>query len=66
MEYAIGALIPVLLFICFYAGYKIGQRSRRPVHREVDEETVRKAKELKKGFADLMSYDVHKALGRKG
>lgn len=65
MEYLIGALIPVLLFICLYAAYKAGQRTRRPAHREVDEQEARKAQQLRKGFTELMSYDVSKATGKR-
>lgn len=65
MQYLIGALIPVLFFICFYAGYKAGQRSRRPTHREVDEQQVRKAQQMRRGFEQLMSYDMEKARGKK-
>jgi hypothetical protein len=33
--------------------------------RTVDEQEIEKAKKLRKGFDDLMSYDVSKALGKK-
>jgi hypothetical protein len=65
MEYFIGALIPVLFFICTYLGYKLGQRSRVPVAREIDEQEQRKAKQLRAGFEQLMSYDVTKAVSGK-
>jgi hypothetical protein len=65
MEYLIGALIPVLFFVCFYAGYKSGQRTHRPIPREIDEQEAQKAKDIRKGFEQLMSYDVSKALGKK-
>jgi hypothetical protein len=65
MEYLIGALIPVLFFICMYGAYKAGQRSHKPVQKEVDEEQKQKAQRLRSGFEQLMGYDVSKALGRR-
>jgi hypothetical protein len=65
MDYLIGALIMALFFACIYAAYKSGQRSRQPVHREVDEQQVQKHKQLRKGFEELMSYDVSKATGKR-
>lgn len=65
MEYLIGALITVAFFVCMYASYKAGQRSRKPVHREIDEEQARKAQRLRNGFEELMSYDVTKATGKR-
>lgn len=66
MEYLIGALITAAFFVCLYVAYKAGQRSRKPVNREIDEEQKRKAQQLRKGFEQLMSYDVSKALKGKG
>lgn len=66
MEHLIGALIAAAFFVSHYAAYKLGQRSRRPTQRELDEEQMRKAKKMREDFERLMSYDVDKALGRKG
>ena len=66
MEYLIGALITAFFFISLYCAYRLGQMSRKPVHREVDEDQKHKAEQLRKGFEQLMSYDVSKAIGRKG
>ncbi|ULL14351.1 hypothetical protein DVH26_07750 [Paenibacillus sp. H1-7] len=65
MEYLIGALGTVFFLLCLYAAYKAGQRSRKPVLREVDEEQVRKAQRLRSGFEQLMGYDVSKAIGKR-
>lgn len=67
MEYIIGALVMALLFAAFIAGYYIGSKSR-PAHKpkEADELEIRKAKEIRKGFTDMMSYDVTQALRGKG
>lgn len=65
MEYLIGALATVAFFLCMYGAYKAGQRSRKPVHKEVDEQQMQKAKELRRGFEQLMGYDVAKAVSGK-
>lgn len=65
MEYLIGALATVAFFLCVYGAYKAGQKSRKTVPREIDEQDAQRAKQLRKGFEQLMSYDVSKALGKK-
>lgn len=65
MEYAIGALSMAAFLLCLFGAYKLGQRARRPVYKEVPEEERRKAERLRKSFEDMMSYDVSTALGRK-
>lgn len=65
MDILIGSLIPVVLFACVYIGYNFGRTSHKPVHKEVDEQVVDKAREIQKGFQDLMSYDVSKAVRGK-
>lgn len=65
MEYLLGALIMAAFFVCLYGAYIAGQKSRKPTHREVDDQEVNKAKEIRKGFEQLMSYDVSKATGKK-
>lgn len=65
MQYLIGALMTAAFFCCMYVAYKAGQRSRRPTHREVDEQQVHKAQQIRKSFEQLMSYDVSKATGKK-
>ncbi|MMZ70140.1 hypothetical protein D1872_331190 [compost metagenome] len=65
MQYLIGALATVAFFVCLYGAYKAGQRSRKTVPREIDEQEAQRAKQLRKGFDQLMGYDVSKALGKK-
>jgi formiminotetrahydrofolate cyclodeaminase len=69
MEYITGALVMAALFVCMYGayrvGYKAGKEAYKPVHKEVDEQTVDKAKQIRRDFQDLMSYDVAKATGKK-
>jgi hypothetical protein len=66
MEFLYGLLTAVVFFIAllsfYYIGYKQGnkQTSKPP-----DDEDVRKAKNLRKGFMNMMEYDVDKALQRK-
>jgi hypothetical protein len=66
MEFIYGLLTAVVFFIAllsfYYIGYKQGnkQTSKPP-----DDEDVRKAKNLRKGFMNMMEYDVDKALQRK-
>lgn len=66
MDYLLGALTMAAFLFCMYGAYKLGQRSRKPIqHREIDQDQERKAKQLKKSFEDMMSYDVSTALGKK-
>lgn len=65
MEYLIGALIPVAFFVCMYGAYRAGQRSHKPLNKEIDEQEAHKAKQLRKGFTELMAYDVTKAVSGK-
>jgi hypothetical protein len=67
MEFIYGLLTAVVFFIAllsfYYIGYKQGsKRTAKPP----DDEEVRKAKEIRKGFMNMMTYDVNKALQRKG
>jgi hypothetical protein len=65
MEYLIGALATVAFFVCMYGAYIVGQRSRKTVPREIDEQEAQRAKQLRRGFEQLMSYDVSKAVSGK-
>jgi len=65
MEFLIGALATVAFFVCLYGAYKAGQRSRKTVPREIDEQEAHRAKQLRQGFEQLMSYDVTKAVSGK-
>lgn len=69
MEFLLGALMTAAFFVCLYGayrvGYKAGKEAYKPVHKEVDEHTADKAKQIQKGFQDLMSYDVTKAVSGK-
>jgi hypothetical protein len=67
MEFLYGLLTAVVFFIAllsfYYIGYKQGnKRTTKPP----DDEEVRKAKEIRRGFMNMMTYDVSKALQRKG
>jgi hypothetical protein len=67
MEFIYGLLTAVVFFIAllsfYYIGYKQGnKRTSKPP----DDEEVRKAKEIRRGFMNMMTYDVNKALQRKG
>jgi hypothetical protein len=66
MDFLYGLLTAVVFFISllsfYYIGYKQGgKRTANPP----DDEEVRKAKNLRKGFMNMMEYDVDKALQRK-
>jgi hypothetical protein len=67
MDFLYGLLTAVVFFIAllsfYYIGYKQGnKRTTKPP----DDEEVRKAKEIRRGFMNMMTYDVNKALQRKG
>lgn len=73
MQFALGALITAAFFCCLSIGYILGQRSKQPkpmdLHLMDDEdfeieEQREKAKAIKKGFDEMMSYNEAKA--RKG
>jgi hypothetical protein len=66
MEFLYGLLTAVVFFIAllsfYYIGYKQGnKRTTKPP----DDEEVRKAKEIRRGFMNMMTYDVNKALQKK-
>jgi hypothetical protein len=67
MEFIYGLLTAVVFFIAllsfYYIGYKQGNRR---TSKPPDDEEVRKAKEIRRGFMNMMTYDVSKALQRKG
>jgi hypothetical protein len=67
MEFIYGLLTAVVFFIAllsfYYIGYKQGNRRTT---KPPDDEEVRKAKEIRRGFMNMMTYDVNKALQRKG
>lgn len=65
MEFILGALSTAAFLFCLYAAYKYGQRSRKSVPREMDEQQVQRAKRLREGFEQMMSYNESKALERK-
>lgn len=68
MEFLIGLLSGVVLFILLltavYIGYRLGRKNGSVVS-EPDEEQARKAKKLHEDFVKLMNYDVSTALQRK-
>lgn len=72
MDFLLGALLTAVLFICLFMAYTYGQMNAAkprdlPLMDDEDfelEEQRQKAKELKKGFDEMMSYNEAKA--RKG
>jgi hypothetical protein len=66
MDFIYGLLTAVVFFIVllsfYYIGYKQGtKRTAKPPN----DEEVQKAKEIRRGFMNMMEYDVDKALQRK-
>lgn len=68
MEFLLGVVLTIAYFVCGFVGYNMGKRSATaPVQKEVseaNEEERRKAKRLREGFEQMMSYNETKA--RKG
>jgi hypothetical protein len=65
MEFIYGLLTAVVFFALlsfYYIGYKQGnkQTSKPP-----DDEEVRKAREMRKSFMNMLTYDVDTALQKK-
>lgn len=54
----------VLLGLCIYLGYKIGQNGTKKAPQP-DDETLRKQRRLHEDFQKLMNYDLDTALRRK-
>jgi len=65
MQFLLGSLVTAVFFISLFGAYKLGQRSRKPIQKEIDEETLQKAERLRRSFEQMMSYDVSKAVGKK-
>jgi hypothetical protein len=67
MEYLIGALLAVFFFIAlvfsFYVGYKQGKKVSAPI--PLNDEKKRQLEQYDKGFKEIFSYDVEKALQPK-
>jgi virulence-associated protein VapD len=67
MEYLIGALLAVFFFCTvigsFYSGYKQGKKVSAPI--PLDDEKKRQMERFDKGFKEIFSYDVEKALQKK-
>lgn len=66
MSFIFGMICGAAIVTGLYGVYKAGQRSRKVAPKEIDEQQAERAKRLRQGFNDLMSYDVSKATGRKG
>lgn len=66
MQFIYGALSAVAFLFCISTAYWAGQRSVKTKHREPSDEAKRKAEKIRKGFEQLMSYDVSKALKGDG
>jgi len=68
MDFIYGLLTAVVFFIAllsfYYIGYKQGSR-RTTKPPDTDLEEIRKAREMRKEFMNMMNYDVDKALQRK-
>ena len=62
MEYFLGLLTAVVFFIAFYLGTRYG--SKKPIIT-ADEEDKRRIKEHRKGFMNMMNYDVDVATQKK-
>lgn len=60
MGYGIGSI----LYSIYSFGVKKGQQ-KKPDPVEVNEQDIRKAKQLHEDFQAIMSYDVEKAMQRK-
>lgn len=58
--FAIGFLVPVVLAITFYSGYRYGKSKRREPTKIEDNKKVKAMEELQ----EMMMYDVNKAYGR--
>jgi hypothetical protein len=66
MDFIYGLLTAVVFFIALLSFYYIGYRQgTKRTAKPPDDEEVRKAKNLRKGFMNMMEYDVDKALQRK-
>jgi hypothetical protein len=67
MEYFLGLLTAVVFFIVtfffFYMGYKQGKKASAPI--PLDKEKKRQMEQFDKGFKEIFSYDVEKALQKK-
>lgn len=65
MQFLLGLLSGVGFFVVLLYVYKLGQQSKRPAVTQTNDEEARKAKHLRDGFVQLMSYDVTTALKGK-
>jgi hypothetical protein len=66
MDFLYGLLTAVVFFIALLSFYYIGHKQgTKRTAKPPDDEEVRKAKNLRKGFMNMMEYDVDKALQRK-
>ncbi|MFC0235499.1 hypothetical protein [Fictibacillus phosphorivorans] len=69
-QFILGLLIGVVFFILLgvagFIGYKIGRKSPSKLSNDpVTDKEKRKAEALSNHFANLMHYDIDKALQRK-
>ena len=62
MEFILGLLTAVAFFIAFYLGTRYN--SKKPTIAADDEE-LRKSRETRKAFMNMMNYDVDTALQNK-
>jgi hypothetical protein len=67
MEYFLGLLTAVVFFIAlvgiYYIGFKHGKKTSAPL--PIDNEKQRQLEAYDKGFREIFSYDVAKALQKK-
>lgn len=65
MEFLLGVVITIAYFVCAFVAYNMGKRSNLPAVKEVSEEERRKVERERKGFNDMMAYDVTTAMKGK-
>ncbi len=66
MEYLLGLLTPVVLFLCGYIGYSLGnkQKPKKPKHED-QQRKVEHMEKMHNDFVKMMNYNESIALQRK-
>jgi hypothetical protein len=66
MDFLYGLLTAVVFFIALLSFYYIGYRQgNKQTSKPPDDEEVRKAKEMRKSFMNMMNYDVSDSFAEK-
>lgn len=67
MEYLLGLLTGLVLFLCVLIGFYFGQKQpkRKVEHKPISDTEKQQIERFNKHFKELFSYDVDKALQRK-